>query len=119
MGKTAVLKPEAKDGEVTVVQVECEGYNSQEVAVPICAMKGGADLQRYLDVLIPSPPATLKIVRGEGPIHLIPRTKMMAMRRWKLRKRPRRRKLRRTLRHLKMIRKLLQQSKVQRRRKLQ
>merc|ERR1712098_208729 len=67
----AVLKPEAKDGEVTVVQVECEGYNSQEVAVPICAMKGGADLQRYLDVLIPSPPATLKIVRGEGPIHLV------------------------------------------------
>merc|ERR1712243_316844 len=34
-------------------------------------MKGGADLQRYLDVLIPSPPATLKLVRGEGPIHLV------------------------------------------------
>jgi len=69
--KTAVLKPEAKDGEVTVVQVECEGYNSQQVAVPICAMKGGTDLHRYLDVLIPSPPATLKLVRGEGPIHLV------------------------------------------------
>ena len=34
-------------------------------------MKGGADLQRYLDVLIPAPPATLKIVSGEGPIHLV------------------------------------------------
>merc|ERR1712025_1150667 len=35
------------------------------------AMKGGADLQKYIDVLLPSPPATLKIVRGEGPIHLV------------------------------------------------
>merc|ERR1712059_76736 len=38
---------------------------------PICAMQGGADLQKYLDLLIPAPPATLKIINGEGPIHLI------------------------------------------------
>merc|ERR1719147_491651 len=63
--------PAAKDGEVTIVQVESDGYKDATVTVPICAMKGGADLQKYIDVLLPSPPATLKIVRGEGPIHLV------------------------------------------------
>merc|ERR1712034_108517 len=53
------------------VQVESEGYNETKVIVPICAMKGGSELQRYLDILVPSPPATLKIVHGEGPIHLV------------------------------------------------
>merc|ERR1712098_271411 len=67
----AVLMPAAKNGEVTIVQVESDGYKDAAVTVPICAMKGGADLQRYLDVLIPSPPATLKLVRGKGPIHLV------------------------------------------------
>merc|ERR1719348_1177146 len=54
-----------------MVQVESEGYNETKVIVPICAMKGGSELQRYLDILVPSPPATLKIVHGEGPIHLV------------------------------------------------
>merc|ERR1712098_192542 len=67
----AVLMPAAKNGEVTIVQVESDGYKDATVTVPICAMKGGADLQKYLDVLLPSPPATLKIVSGEGPIHLV------------------------------------------------
>merc|ERR1712000_777250 len=53
------------------VQVESEGYNKAKVTVPICAMQGGTDLQKYLDLLIPAPPATLKIINGEGPIHLI------------------------------------------------
>merc|ERR1712112_596904 len=69
--KTAVLMPAAKDGEVTIIQVESEGYKDVSVTVPICAMKGGVDLQKYVDVLLPSPPATLKIVSGEGPIHLV------------------------------------------------
>jgi len=68
--KSAILMPTAKD-EVTMVQVESEGYNKAKVTVPICAMQGGADLQKYLDLLIPAPPATLKIINGEGPIHLI------------------------------------------------
>merc|ERR1712098_650299 len=70
MGKSAVLMPSAKE-EVTMVQVESEGYNKAKVAVPICAMQGGLELQKYVDLLIPSPPATLKIISGEGPIHLI------------------------------------------------
>jgi hypothetical protein len=68
--KSAVLMPSAND-EVTMVQVESDGYNKAKVTVPICAMQGGTELQKYLDLLVPAPPATLKIISGEGPIHLI------------------------------------------------
>ena len=33
-------------------------------------MKGGADLQKYVDLLVPGP-AKLKIIHGEGPINLV------------------------------------------------
>merc|ERR550517_2239025 len=68
--KTAVLMPTAKKDEVTVVQIESEGYNKQTVNVPICAMKGGVDLQKYIDLLVPGN-AKMKIIHGEGPINLI------------------------------------------------
>merc|ERR1712088_865876 len=68
--KTAVLMPNAKKDEVTVVQVESEGYNKQTVTVPICAMKGGEDLQKYIDLLIPGN-AKMKLIHGEGPINLV------------------------------------------------
>ena len=31
--------------------------------VPLVAMKGGFDLQKYVDVLLPAAPATIKIVQ--------------------------------------------------------
>merc|ERR1711913_88692 len=68
--KTAVPMPSAKKDEVTVVQIESEGYNKQTVTVPICAMKGGVDLQKYIDLLVPGN-AKIKIIHGEGPIKLI------------------------------------------------
>merc|ERR1712035_15161 len=34
------------------------------------AMKGGVDLQKYVDLLVPGP-SKMKIIHGEGPIHLI------------------------------------------------
>ena len=34
-----------------------------QVKVPLVAMKGGVDLQKYVDVLLPSAPATIKIVQ--------------------------------------------------------
>ena len=68
--KSAILMPSAKKDEVTVVQIESEGYNKQKVIVPICAMKGGAELQKYVDLLIPHA-AKLKIIHGEGPINLV------------------------------------------------
>merc|ERR1712002_1077576 len=42
----------------------------KSVTVPICAMKGGVDLQEYVDLLVPGP-SKMKIIHGEGPIHLI------------------------------------------------
>merc|ERR1712071_318700 len=68
--KTAILMPEAKEGEVTIVQIESEGYNGAKVVVPIVAMRGGKDRQMYLDLLLPNQ-AKLTPVQGEGPIHLV------------------------------------------------
>ena len=34
-----------------------------QVKVPLVAMKGGVDLQKYVDVLLPSAPATIKMVQ--------------------------------------------------------
>merc|ERR1711874_129710 len=65
-----VLMPSAVKDQVTVVQIESEGYNKQTVTVPICAMKGGVDLQKYIDLLVPGN-AKIKIIHGEGPINLI------------------------------------------------
>merc|ERR1712179_739708 len=67
--KMAILMPTAKKDEVSIIQVESEGFNKQKVMVPICAMKGGQDLQKYVDLLIPGP-AKLTLLQGEGPIHL-------------------------------------------------
>ena len=35
-----------------------------QVNVPICAMKGGIDLQKYIDLLVPGN-AKIKIIHGE------------------------------------------------------
>jgi len=68
--KNAILMPTAKKDEVTIVQIEGEGYNKSKVLVPICAMKGGKDTQQYVDLLVPCP-AKLTLMQGEGPIHLV------------------------------------------------
>ena len=68
--KNAVLMPEAKKDDVCIIQVESEGYNKTKVITPIIAMKGGADYQQYVDILVPNK-ATFKLIQGEGPIHLV------------------------------------------------
>ena len=35
-----------------------------QVTVPICAMKGGVDLQKYIDLLVPGN-AKIKIINGD------------------------------------------------------
>jgi len=67
--KTAILMPQSEKDVVNVVQIECEGYNNKKVIVPVVAMKGQVDLQRYVDLLVPCP-AKIKLLSGEGPIHL-------------------------------------------------
>merc|ERR1711915_567732 len=68
--KSAILMPIAKKDEVTVVQIESEGYKQEKLTVPICAMKGGQDFQNYVDLLVPCP-AKISLLEGEGPIHLV------------------------------------------------
>ena len=68
--KNAILMPTAKKDEVTVVQIESEGYKQEKLTVPICAMKGGKDFQNYVDLLVPCP-AKISLLQGEGPIYLI------------------------------------------------
>ena len=67
--KTAILMPSAKDGQVNIVQIESEGYN-KKIVLPVCAMKGGVDLQTYMDFLVPYP-AKFTLIQGEGPIFMV------------------------------------------------
>jgi len=68
--KAAVLMPSAKKDEVTIVQIESEGYKKEKVVVPICAMKGGQNLHQYVDLLVPTQ-AKFSLLQGEGPINLV------------------------------------------------
>merc|ERR1719234_1698008 len=62
--------PTAKKDDVNIVEIESEGYKQEKVKVPILAMRGDTDLQTYVDILVPSN-ATLTLIKGEGPVHLI------------------------------------------------
>ncbi|BES96482.1 Nucleoplasmin [Nesidiocoris tenuis] len=69
--KQIVLGPEAKDGEVNVVEVEAMGYKA-DVKYPIAVMKGGGpNYQAVLDLLFPDPPVTFHLAKGSGPVHLL------------------------------------------------
>merc|ERR1712010_61949 len=59
-----------KKDDINIVQIESEGYNKEKVKVPVLAMRGGSDLQTYVDILVPSN-AKLTLIKGEGPVHLI------------------------------------------------
>ena len=68
--KNAVLMPSATTDEVSLIQVETEGYNKTKVVVPVVAMMGGRDYNSYIDLQIPKK-ATFKLIQGEGPISLV------------------------------------------------
>lgn len=69
--KQIVLGPDAKEGEVNVVEVEAMGYR-QDMKFPIAVMKKGAGAyQSVLDLLFPDPPVTFKLTKGNGPVHLL------------------------------------------------
>merc|ERR1711934_1198227 len=68
--KSAILMPTVKKDDINIVQIESEGYNQEKVKVPVLAMRGGTDLQTYVDILVPSK-AKLTLIQGEGPVHLI------------------------------------------------
>ena len=68
--KTAILMPSAKEDDISVIQVETEGYNKTKVITPMCAMKAGEHHQQYVDLLVPHK-ATFKLIQGAGPISLV------------------------------------------------
>ena len=68
--KNSVLMPTATKDEVSIIELETEGYNKTKIVVPIVAMRGGKDYSQYIDLLVPKK-ATLKLVQGEGPISLV------------------------------------------------
>ena len=87
--KTAILMPEAKQYKVDIVEAESEGYNKKQVwdlfemlcalnslqtwqvTRPVVAMKGSVNAQKYMDLLVPSAPATFRLVSGARPLHLV------------------------------------------------
>lgn len=67
----AVLGPEVPDDEINVIEVEAMGYKS-DIKFPVVVLKGGTGhSQCVLDLLFPDPPVTFKLVKGNGPIHLL------------------------------------------------
>jgi len=67
--KSAILMPGAKKDEVNIVRIESEGFGGQQVSVPMVAMRGGEDLQTYVDILVRHQ-ATITLAQGSGPLHL-------------------------------------------------
>merc|ERR1739848_472825 len=68
--KTAILHPDSAKDEVTMLEIETNGYKKEKVKAPFLAMKSGLQLQQYVDILLPDT-VTIKITAGKGPITLV------------------------------------------------
>ncbi|XP_008555160.1 nucleoplasmin-like protein isoform X1 [Microplitis mediator] len=68
--KMALLGPEAKVGELNVLQVEAMGLKGL-IKTPIALLERGKTEQIILDLSFPDPPVTFSLVKGSGPIHIV------------------------------------------------
>nr|XP_022917960.1 nucleoplasmin-like protein isoform X1 [Onthophagus taurus] len=69
--KQALLGPDAKEGEVNVIQVEAMTWK-ESIKVPVATLKaGGPNNQVLLDLSFPDPPVTFSLIQGSGPVHII------------------------------------------------
>ncbi|XP_015119723.1 nucleoplasmin-like protein isoform X2 [Diachasma alloeum] len=68
--KMALLGPEAKPGELNVLQVEAMGLKGL-IKTPIALLERGKTEQIILDLSFPDPPVTFTLVKGSGPIHIV------------------------------------------------
>ncbi|GLV32292.1 Nucleoplasmin [Carabus blaptoides fortunei] len=70
--RQALLGPEAKDGEVNVVQVEAMTWKDS-ITIPVATLSAGANgtSQCLLDLSFPDPPVTFSLLQGSGPVHII------------------------------------------------
>lgn len=70
--RQALLGPEAKEGEVNVVQVEAMTWKDS-ITIPVATLTAGANgtSQCLLDLSFPDPPVTFTLLQGSGPVHII------------------------------------------------
>jgi nucleophosmin 3 len=68
--KMALLGPEAKPGELNVLQVEAMGLKGP-IKTPIALLEMGKTAQIILDLSFPDPPVTFTLVNGSGPVHIV------------------------------------------------
>ncbi|KAG5310489.1 NLP protein, partial [Acromyrmex insinuator] len=66
----ALLGPEAKPGELNVLQVEAMGLKGP-IKTPIALLEMGKTAQIILDLSFPDPPVTFTLVKGSGPVHIV------------------------------------------------
>jgi len=67
--KNTIGKPSANNDEVSVVQIEEDGFNKAKV-VTVCHLKGVVDMQYRLLV---RGQAKITLLQGEGPINIVGR----------------------------------------------
>ncbi|XP_044743148.1 nucleoplasmin-like protein isoform X2 [Chrysoperla carnea] len=70
--RQAVLGPEAKEGELNVIQVEAMTWKDT-IKIPVATLKAGAggQSQCLLELTFPDPPVTFSLSQGTGPVHII------------------------------------------------
>ncbi|XP_033207037.1 nucleoplasmin-like protein isoform X1 [Belonocnema kinseyi] len=68
--KMALLGPEAKAGELNVLEVEATGLKGP-IKIPIALLEMGKTSQIILDLSFPDPPVTFTLVKGSGPVHIV------------------------------------------------
>ncbi|XP_031785796.1 nucleoplasmin-like protein isoform X6 [Nasonia vitripennis] len=68
--KMALLGPEAKAGELNVLQVEAMGLKGP-IKIPIALLEMGKTSQIILDLSFPDPPVTFTLIKGSGPVHIV------------------------------------------------
>ncbi|XP_043274362.1 nucleoplasmin-like protein isoform X2 [Venturia canescens] len=68
--KMALLGPEAKPGELNVLQVEAMGLKGL-IKCPIALLEVGRTVQIILDLSFPDPPVTFTLIKGSGPVHIV------------------------------------------------
>ena len=67
----AVLSPDAKEGEVQEIELVTKDSREADVSATIAVLVGGSIYQTLLKVELPQVPATLRLKRGDGPVHII------------------------------------------------
>lgn len=64
------MGPEAKEGELNVLQVEAMGLKGP-IKIPIALLEMGKQSQIILDLSFPDPPVTFSLIKGTGPVHIV------------------------------------------------